>query len=66
MNINDLETQYIRTNDGLIGVIDHETKTEIRVHIEGWNGLTRFRKDTLRQRGTPSRSFRYVSSLSDI
>jgi len=62
--INELPTQYIKTNDGHIGVITGETKTQIIVEMK-W-GSTRFMKDSHRQVGTPTRSFDYVDSFSEV
>jgi hypothetical protein len=66
--INHLGTLYIKTSDGLVGVIVGETKTQILVNME-WDSnksYTRFMKDSHRQVGTPTRTFSYVHSLKDV
>ena len=68
MTINELRTQYVKTCDGHVGVIVRETKTQI-VTVMPWdrgNGVTKFMKDSHRQVGTPTRSFAYVSSISEV
>ena len=68
MSINNLETQYIKTCDGHVGVIIGETKTQI-IAIMPWDtikGETRFMKDSHRQVGTKARSFDYVQSFSEV
>jgi hypothetical protein len=68
-SINELPTQYIKTSDGHIGVIMGETKTQIIANMP-WNArthhTTRFMKGSHRQVGSPSRSFDYVASLSEV
>jgi len=64
MDINELPTQYIRTDDGIIGVITGQTKTQIIACLPF--GEVRFMKSSHRQVGTPSRTFTCVWDLNSI
>jgi len=64
MDINDLPTQYLRTDDGLIGVIVGQTKTQIIAYLPF--GKVRFMKGSYRQVGTPSRTFTCVQNIGSI
>jgi hypothetical protein len=65
MDINTLPTQYIKTNDGHIGVIVGQTKTQIIACLP-WSSRVRFMKASHRQVGTPTRTFTCIWDINTI
>ncbi len=65
MDINDLPTQFIRTSDGIIGVIVGQTEKQIIACLP-WSSSVRFMKGSHRQVGTPSRTFTFVWDMNTV